>query len=142
MFILGRHQIKDLVSIYQDWGLEYKEVWQLILDNPLLLNNYPFEVMPIKRRLFRYFKFTKEMGRLMIRQYPLVLLRYDIFYNAAPLAVLRPSLSLSRTDLNCLSMPLLLNFSSTSSQKSVPEVSSLSEPKNLSLSKISSISSK
>lgn len=139
---MGRHQIKDLVSIYQDWGLEYKEVWQLILDNPLLLNNYPFEVMPIKRRLFRYFKFTKEMGRLMIRQYPLVLLRYDIFYNAAPLAVLRPNLSLSRTDLNCLSMPLLLNFSSTSSQKSVPEVSSLSEPKNLSLSKISSISSK
>jgi hypothetical protein len=59
VFILGRHQIKDLVSIYQEWGLDYKEVWQLILDNPLLLNNYPFEIMPIKRRLFKYFKFTK-----------------------------------------------------------------------------------
>jgi hypothetical protein len=72
---MGRHQIKDLIGIFQDWGLDYKEVWQLILDNPVLLNNYPFEVMPIKRRLFKYFKFTKEMGRLIIKQYPLVLMR-------------------------------------------------------------------
>jgi hypothetical protein len=64
-----------LIEIFQDWGLDYKEVWQLILDNPVLLNNYPFEVMPIKRRLFKYFKFTKEMGRLIIKQYPLVLMR-------------------------------------------------------------------
>ena len=76
VFILGRHQIKDLIAIYQDWGLSYQEVWQLILDNPVLLNNYPFEVMPLKKKLFKYFNFTKEMGRLMIKQYPLVLIRY------------------------------------------------------------------
>lgn len=74
-FILGRFQIKDLIDIYMSWGLEYKEVWQLILDNPILLNNYPYEIMPLKRRLFRYFRFTKEMGRLMIKKYPLVLMR-------------------------------------------------------------------
>lgn len=73
-FILGRFQIKDLVEIYKDWGMDYKEVWKLVLDNPVIMNNFPYEIMPLKKKLFRYFRFTKEMGRLMITKYPLVLM--------------------------------------------------------------------
>lgn len=43
------------------------------------MNNFPYEIMPLKKKLFRYFKFTKEMGRLMITKYPLVLMRYEYF---------------------------------------------------------------
>ncbi len=78
-FILGRFQIKDLVEIYKDWGMDYKEVWKLVLDNPVIMNNFPYEIMPLKKKLFRYFRFTKEMGRLMITKYPLVLMRYEYF---------------------------------------------------------------
>jgi hypothetical protein len=40
IFILGRHQIKDMIKIYKDWGLEEDEVWKIVLKNPILLNNH------------------------------------------------------------------------------------------------------
>jgi hypothetical protein len=57
--LLGREQIKDTIKVYKDWGLEENELWSVLLSNPILFHNYPYEVMPKKRRLFRYFKFTR-----------------------------------------------------------------------------------
>ena len=59
-----------LIKRFGRWGLTPEELWKVLLEHPLLLLNHPAEILHFKVKMFRQFKFTKEMGTKMPTEYP------------------------------------------------------------------------
>jgi hypothetical protein len=58
IFLLGGPPLVDLHRIPIRWGLNKTETKEAFLKNPLLFFNYPYDVLPYKRRILRYLNFT------------------------------------------------------------------------------------
>lgn len=74
---MGRMALSAVVSWYVRWGLPIEKLWSVLLENPMLFLNYPYDVIPLKIKLFRHFAFTKEMGQVMLEQHPYILIWYN-----------------------------------------------------------------
>lgn len=73
IFLLGGPILRDVFKTPINWGLGQEEARGIFLRNPLLFFNYPYDVMPHKRRILRFLNFTSEMGRIILRQFPQIL---------------------------------------------------------------------
>ena len=71
-----------LVQWLERWGIRREELWKVLLDNPLLLLNHPAEIFHYKAKMFRQFRFTEDMTKLIIRRYPSILIAYYYPYTA------------------------------------------------------------
>lgn len=76
VFLVGKEKLNDLIQWYRRWGVGKEELWQILLDNPLLLLNHPSEIFHFKVKMFRQFRFTLEMGQAMLRKHPAALIWY------------------------------------------------------------------
>lgn len=69
VLLLGRAQIEAVMKKFKEWG-ESLEIKKIIMEHPLLLLNYPYEVLPFKERILRHFKFTTKMTERILRDFP------------------------------------------------------------------------
>lgn len=93
IFLTGREQLGLLVQWLESWGIKREELWKILLDHPLLLLNHPAEIFHYKAKMFRQFRFTEDMTKLILRRYPSILIAYH-FPHTGPFAV---------SSLNCWS---------------------------------------
>lgn len=75
IFMLGGQILKDVHQTPLKWKIPSDEIKEIFLKNPILFFNYPYNVMPKKRRILKYMNFTQEMGQMLFRQYPQVLIK-------------------------------------------------------------------
>jgi hypothetical protein len=73
---MGKEKLHELIRWYRSWGLEKDELWQILLEHPLLLLNHPSEVFHFKVKMFKQFRFTQEMGQAMLRTHQAALIWY------------------------------------------------------------------
>lgn len=73
--MLGGPILKDVHQTPLKWKISNDEIKEIFMKNPILFFNYPYNVMPKKRKIFKYMNFTQEMGQMLFRQYPQVLIR-------------------------------------------------------------------
>jgi hypothetical protein len=76
IFLTGREQLSLLVHWLTEWGIKRKELWKVLLEHPLLLLNHPAEIFHFKAKMFRQFRFTDEMGKIILRKHPSILIAY------------------------------------------------------------------
>ena len=70
VLLLGSKNLEDIRTTPMKWGLTSEETKDVFAKNPLLFFNYPYDVMPLKRKILKYLNFTAEMGKFMLLNNP------------------------------------------------------------------------
>lgn len=74
VFIYGREILSDIYSTPRNWELTDKECKELFMNHPILFFNYPYNMMLFKRRILKFMNFTAEMGKILLKQHPNILI--------------------------------------------------------------------
>jgi hypothetical protein len=74
LLAVDRKRLDKLYNLPLSWGVSEDKVKKTILEHPKYLLVCPFELMPLKIKLFKHFKISQTIAKYIFEEYPTALI--------------------------------------------------------------------